>query len=98
MNSSKFQPYWEDMWILLNFPEYDISMGESHYISEQKPHKKIRVNPATNWLVTLAYDFLILCLQKNLLRLTSIPTDQLKSKRMETLWVLASYHPEHPFL
>jgi hypothetical protein len=43
------------MWILLNFPEYDISMGESHYISEQKPHKKIRVDPDRNWLVTLAY-------------------------------------------
>lgn len=55
MNSSKFQHYWEDMWILLNFPEYDISMGESHYISEQKPHKKIRVDPDRNWLVTLAY-------------------------------------------
>ena len=41
MNSSKFQHYLEDMWILLNFPEYDISMGESHYISEQKPHKKL---------------------------------------------------------
>ena len=55
MNSSQFQHYWEDMWILLNFPEYDISMGESHYISEQKPHKKIKVDPARNWLVTLAY-------------------------------------------
>lgn len=43
------------MWILLNFPEYDISMGESHRISEQKPHKKIRVDPGSNWLVTLAY-------------------------------------------
>jgi hypothetical protein len=30
-------------------------MGESHYISEQKPLKKIRVDPASNWLVTLAY-------------------------------------------
>jgi hypothetical protein len=30
-------------------------MGESHYISEQKPHKKIRVDPARSWLVTLAY-------------------------------------------
>jgi hypothetical protein len=56
MNSSKFQHYWEDMWILLNFPEYDISMGESHYISEQKPHRKKleSILPGTG-LVTVAY-------------------------------------------